>query len=69
MPPSHALIWGSTFNGEATVYKPVPLPGDLQLIAGLVQVSTNFACGLTANGSAWCIGRLCMQMRHGTYSS
>lgn len=56
-PPSNALVWGSMFNDETSVmYKPVPLPGNLTLMAGQVQPGTNYACGLAANGSAWCIG-------------
>lgn len=56
-PLSNALLWGSMFNDETSVmYKPVPLLGNLTLMAGQVQPGTNYACGLAANGSAWCIG-------------
>ncbi|KAI7841688.1 hypothetical protein COHA_004555 [Chlorella ohadii] len=56
-PASNAYIWGAIFPDETSVtYKPVPVPGDLPLVAGEVQMATNWACGLAANGSAWCIG-------------
>lgn len=56
-PASNAYIWGAIFPDETSVtYKPVPFPGDLPLMADQVFMSTNYACGLAANGSAWCIG-------------
>lgn len=56
-PASNAYIWGAIFPDETSVtYKPIQVPGDLPLVAGEVQMATNWACGLAANGSAWCIG-------------
>ncbi|PRW45342.1 Serine threonine- kinase CTR1 [Chlorella sorokiniana] len=56
-PASNAYIWGASFPDETSVtYKPVSLPGDFPLVDGEVFMGHNYACGLAANGSAWCIG-------------
>ena len=60
MPPSGALYWGQTWpDVAALVYEPTPLPGNEALLPDTVQVGQFFACGLYANGSAWCIGEGC----------
>ena len=63
------MYWGALFpnisapNSRERIGEPIPLPGQLPFAS--VTVGFDFACGLVANRSAYCIGESAIGSRRG----